>query len=45
MTEKEVVENKQFYENMKEKYDQRYFEKQAGIKHGEEPSKEESEVS
>lgn len=27
MTEKEVTENKQFYENVKEKYDQRYFEK------------------
>lgn len=37
LTQEEKQETKEYFDKIKEKYDQRYFEKQAGIKHEEEP--------
>jgi len=45
LAEEDITKNKEFYGDMKKKYDQRYFEKQAGVNHDEEPSQEESEIA
>lgn len=43
LTAEEKKETKEYFDNVKKKYDQRYFEKQAGVAHSEEPDWRESE--
>ena len=44
LTAEERKETKEYFDNIKQKYDERYFEKQAGVKHQEEPEWREGEV-